>query len=571
MKPLLTKEKIEEIRDNPDFARLFADMRAYAEAAVGKEEPALPYSLFSLFEKTGDRALFEERYFERRRRFCAFAILYLVDRDEKWKRALEDCIFEICCEATWALPAHIGGYPAEEYGVCIDLFSSETGEMIAELLNMVRDELSPRVVLTAEREIRRRIITPFLQYGAKHYWWHKADNNWAAVCACGVGSCFLHLGTKEEIDRFLEELPPILESFLHSFDPDGCCLEGYSYWVYGFGRYVYLADLLLDYSGGKVDIMKQYEKVRRIADFPNHVFVGDTEVLTFSDGVRGAYAVRGISAYIHKVFPEIPMPAKALYDPSGFGREFVATVRDLAWFDGRKVPEKRTHEPLFVYKHAQWYIRHTDAFCLVAKGGCNAEPHNHNDVGNFLLLKGNTRLFDDFGAGRYTRQYFAPGERYTIFVNSSRGHSVPIINGHLQNIGVDHAAELLYYDENVCAFELSKVYDDPTLTGLVRRFDVLPDGIRLTDTFDFEKAPEALTERFITRIQSEKCCGGVRVENGTFTADFACDVILSVENVLPHSVLNGDPNATVPVYVVDFVPKKTAKHIALSFTAKIEE
>ena len=49
MKPLLTKEKIEEISENPDFARLFADMRAYAEAAAEKEEPVLPYSLFFAF------------------------------------------------------------------------------------------------------------------------------------------------------------------------------------------------------------------------------------------------------------------------------------------------------------------------------------------------------------------------------------------------------------------------------------------------------------------------------------------------------------------------------------------
>jgi len=60
--------------------------------------------------------------------------------------------------------------------------------------------------------------------------------------------------------------------------------------------------------------------------------------------------------------------------------------------------------------------------------------HNQNDVGNFIVHVNGESVIPDVGRGRYTKAYFGP-ERYQHFVNSSRGHSVPIVNGCEQLAG----------------------------------------------------------------------------------------------------------------------------------------
>jgi hypothetical protein len=79
---------------------------------------------------------------------------------------------------------------------------------------------------------------------------------------------------------------------------------------------------------------------------------------------------------------------------------------------------------------------------LAAKGGHNQEMHNQNDVGNFVVHVNGETLIPDVGRGRYTRAYFGP-QRYSFFVNSSRGHSVPRPNGQEQLPGEQYAAALL--------------------------------------------------------------------------------------------------------------------------------
>ena len=70
----------------------------------------------------------------------------------------------------------------------------------------------------------------------------------------------------------------------------------------------------------------------------------------------------------------------------------------------------------------------------------HGEPHNHNDVGSFLYYIGDEEIISDLGAGEYTKKYFGP-ERYEILCNSSRGHSVPVIEGKYQCAGREYGAE----------------------------------------------------------------------------------------------------------------------------------
>ena len=67
---------------------------------------------------------------------------------------------------------------------------------------------------------------------------------------------------------------------------------------------------------------------------------------------------------------------------------------------------------------------------LAAKAGHNAENHNQNDVGSFVLHVDGESLIREPGRGLYSRDYFSPRRYENVFANSF-GHSVPRVGGQL--------------------------------------------------------------------------------------------------------------------------------------------
>jgi len=76
------------------------------------------------------------------------------------------------------------------------------------------------------------------------------------------------------------------------------------------------------------------------------------------------------------------------------------------------------------------------------KGGHNDEPHNHNDLGQFIIHCGGENILCDPGAGLYTQAYFAPGREQLLHISSS-GHNVPLIEGQEQSSGRQAQAHVL--------------------------------------------------------------------------------------------------------------------------------
>ena len=68
------------------------------------------------------------------------------------------------------------------------------------------------------------------------------------------------------------------------------------------------------------------------------------------------------------------------------------------------------------------------------KGGHNAENHNHNDVGAFLLYVDGEPAVVDVGNMVYTAKTFGP-ERYTLVITRSRNHNLPLFGEEVQSTG----------------------------------------------------------------------------------------------------------------------------------------
>ncbi len=68
---------------------------------------------------------------------------------------------------------------------------------------------------------------------------------------------------------------------------------------------------------------------------------------------------------------------------------------------------------------------------LAAKGRYNAESHNHNDVGSFIVAVGGQPLLIDVGVETYTKNTFSAA-RYDIWTMQSEYHNLPVVDGQGQ-------------------------------------------------------------------------------------------------------------------------------------------
>jgi len=181
----------------------------------------------------------------------------------------------------------------------------------------------------------------------------------------------------------------------------------------------------------------------------------------------------------------------------------------------------------------QWMISRNDAsnpnsLVLAAKGGRNDEPHNHNDVGNFIVHLHGESLIAELGAPVYDRDFFRD-KRYTYLAARSYGHSLPVVNGFEQRAG-DFSAKNVKAEhtpkKDTLQSDIVNAYpEEANLQSLIRQVSLVRGGqgkIELIDTASFRVVPQSYESALITfgnvdlpqpgivRIQGEKA--GLQIE-----------------------------------------------------------
>jgi hypothetical protein len=344
-----------------------------------------------------------------------------------------------------------------------------------------------------------------------------------------------------------------IEYYLKGFDDDGCCLEGAGYWHYGFSHFCLFASMLRDYTDGKINLFDN-PKVRKIAEFPLRIALNEKQAVNFSDANLGYKLCAWMMPFLKSVYPDIKLPK--LEPPTFAG----APLRYILWQDPNiEVSEFSPKSTAF--EDAQWFIHIGENYSLAAKAGHNAEPHNHNDVGSFIVSKNGKVTFCDSGMGEYTRQYFSP-ERYMYFVTCSRGHSVPIINGKYQCTGKEKS-KVFRMEDGAFEFSMQNGYAEETLTSLKRSFECLSDKAVMTDAYEFTKVPESLTERFISQTPITLGNGEIISGDSVITFDAALfDASLGVEQV------SRSGGKLETVYYADLTVKAPDREMTFKFEIK---
>ncbi len=475
--------------------------------------------LFALFETTGNRLQYEDVYFERRKYLAAFSMACYLEHRPQDIQKLEEVIRGICSERCWALPAHVNRKEDANWKVTVDLFASETGQALAETITSLKDDLSQEIQDLVRENVKRRIFDPFYSSPVPYGHWEHGKSNWNAVCAGSVGSASIYLMKDEpdKLDACLKRICDALQYFLGSFADDGACMEGLGYFTYGMTYFVGFAQQLFAYTGGKVDLLAQ-EKCAKMAEFQQKCYFASGRTLSFSDGNSRDHFRMGLTAYLAMRFPNVTVPN--MERAGGFHRDscyrFMGIYRDIVWteqflekLESGEMEDRDSSVQMgqIVLPMAQWSMGNgAHATAMACKGGNNDEPHNHNDVGSFLFIKGEDMLLADLGSGEYTRQYFSADTRYTFFGNSSYGHSVPVVNGTAQLPGEEYRAEAFSADESgETVIRFAQAYEKGIIASMERRlvFDAAAGVLRVEDTFVPSHETKSVQERLITEFKPE--------------------------------------------------------------------
>ncbi len=511
----------------------------------------LLYSDFIKFFETGDRVDYENAYMLHRQMLCVFFGMTVSENDNKlWLSKLCDVICAVCDEFTWALPAHLKGVKFEAMTKVIDLFSAETAMALSEIYMVLGDVLPGLVKERIFYEVNRRVVLPYLEEPKRF-----GVNNWSAVCGCGVGASMLCLGMNKEFDGALPCLRQNMSDFLKSYYDDGCCLEGSLYWGYGFGFFCYFAQLLYEYTDGKINYFDD-EKVKKIASFGKDSFLRDNYVVPFSDGPHTLGYDMGLMSLLENKHGKFTLPEEKYAYKLGqdVRYRFSSFIRNLYW-NNDSFPAKETQSEVCkysFYQNAQWYINKNHSYCFCAKGGCNNEPHNHNDIGSFALLDGDAFILDDLGWASYTDVYFDPVKRYdgSIMCTSSYGHSVPIIDGVGQVFGEKAKAKVVSVSDSVFEIEYSQAYQNNALQSLSRSFTLLENGIVITDSAS--GAFDSFVSRFVTRIRPEMCEDHVKIGNYILKCGKKAEITLSEFEYEPRFSGLCGKRYNQKAYLIDF-------------------
>ena len=524
-RPIGARAAWEALARKASFARAVPD----AEALLDTPLPAQPDELCLEYSRTGNRTRWEEIAGKRRGRVRALVLAECLENRGRFLPALAEVIRALCAERTWVMPAHdpqlttfTSGRLDIDLGAAMlawELASADwlLGDRIeADVRRLLRDNLLARVLdpfrAIVEEHRRNGCFRTTNDNGSTIKWWLLCNNNWNSVCLAGViGTALAMLDAQEDRAFYVDAAGEYVQNFLRGFTADGYCSEGLGYWNYGFGHYVFLAEVIRQATAGRIDWLRS-DEARMPARFPLRIELANGVFPAFADCPVNARPDTRVVAFICRCLGlEELDPAVELAGPGGMLCEALVCSFPNASTEGAGQPAAamvRRDALRSWFDDAGVLICRPDTgvrgrFAVALKGGNNGEHHNHNDVGSFVVAVDKHAVILDAGGEVYTARTFS-ARRYESQALSSFGHPVPRVAGALQRTGADACARVLRTEfrdaQDTIAFDLRPVYDVAGLEELQRTFVYSrQDGGSLTvqDTVRFS-APQAFETALIT-------------------------------------------------------------------------
>ncbi|NQT85383.1 heparinase II/III family protein, partial [bacterium] len=479
-KPISDRALWETLAKAPAYAKVVEGAESLAKAPI----PDSPDSLYLDYSKTGNRTRWQRVASQRRGRINAFVLAECIENKGRFLPHVEAAIVAVCAERTWVMPAHDRSLvDFHKKAVNIDLGAAHLASNLAMCRYLLGDRLSAETRTLIRDNLQRRTFKPYLDMVAgtrKKNWWMTTTNNWNTVCLAGVTAAALAtVESREERALFVQAAMDHSKNFLKGFPPDGYCTEGLGYWNYGFGYFVVLSEALHQATGGQVDLLAKKE-AQMPAQFSRRIHIMGDVYPSFADCGVGTRPSGRLSHFLAR---RLQLGARAEDDASlvsASGDLAVALMYSLpnSATATAEAPDATADAPLRNwFDHAGILVsRPGKTACrlgVALKGGHNAEHHNHNDVGSYVVVVDQEPVLLDPGSEVYTARTFS-GRRYESNVLNSFGHPVPKVAGTLQRTGRAAKGAVVSTDftdaVDTLVLDIKSAYAVKELTSLRRTF-----------------------------------------------------------------------------------------------------
>ena len=480
-------------------------------------------SVFMEYVRNGNRSHYQSISFGRRTKLAELVLGECMEGKGRFLDDIMNGVWTICEETYWGVPAHVGaqkrgsGLP-DVTEQTVDLFAAETAMLLAWTDYLVGEQLDPISPLIRERihhEVDRRIISVNLE--RDDFWWMgfggRVVNNWNPwICSNWLAAVLILEKDGERRVQSIHKIFRCLDNFLNPYPQDGGCDEGPGYWDRAGGSLFDCLELLQSASEGQIDIFER-PLIREIGKYITRAYISHPYFINFADAAARINANASlIFRYGKNIGDKDMMEFGAfLAEKQRLGEDY---IRGSFGTLGRVLPmlfqleellEAESKEPLakdfwlpeLQVMAARSLEDSSGGFYVAAKGGHNAESHNHNDVGNFIVYADGYPAIIDVGVETYTAKTFS-NRRYEIWTMQSAFHNLPTINGIMQKNGREYKANDVRYEatEKSAAFNLdiSPAYPgEANVRSWLRTITLnRGDNITIHDKYQLSEATQSL-------------------------------------------------------------------------------
>jgi hypothetical protein len=467
------------------------------------------------FVRSGDRERHSGISFAKRNVLTELILAESMEDQGRFTEAILNGVWSICEESFWGVPAHIGrtGLPDVENPE-VDLFAAETASVLAladYFTGPKLDKINPLIRKRIYYETSQRFFEPMLTRGDRYNWMSKtkAVNNWNPwIMSNWMLSNLLLEKQADKRAQMLYASISGLDRYLNGLGEDGGCDEGPSYWFAAGGSVYDCLELLQQSTKLQVYDQPLIQKMAAYvykAHIDGYYFTNfaDADPVLKPDGLmlyRFGTAIadkqlESLGAWSFQQFPNT--------DVTGFQRmrrvQNLLTISTIkggsvykpvkdAWVSDIQVMTARTNKGLYLATH----------------GGHNAESHNHNDVGDFIVYANGQPMIVDAGRGNYTARTFS-SKRYELWFTRSEYHNLPIINGFGQMAGreFEATAVLSTINDQQAQLKMDLAAAYPKEAGIKKwersiQLDRSKEQILLSDNYQLENKLASLQQVFMT-------------------------------------------------------------------------
>ena len=481
---------------------------------------------FLEYERSGNRNIMQNPNSDNNNALSDLVMAELAEGKGRFMDQIINGVFYNCERTSWVLSAHLtaqksGRTLPETAEQVIDLGSGETGAFLAwtyYFFHKEFDKVNPEISKRLRTEIYNKIIVPYREND--RFWWMafhpRPDgivNNWNPWTNFNALQCIVLLEsdpvqTTKDVYRSMLSV----DKFINYVNEDGACEEGPSYWGHAAGKLYDYLQLLSMVSNGKINLFGQ-KMIKDMGEYISRSYVGNDWVVNFADAsAKFSSNAPLIYRYGKAIGSTEMMQFAALLNQKkdnkiGSGTDIFRILESLSNDkELRRTTAAHTTPDVTIYPGTQfYYFKNKTSFFMAAKGGYNAESHNHNDVGTFSLWYKNTPVFIDAGVGTYTRQTFGP-ERYSIWTMRSKYHNLPTINGVEQNFGKEFKATDLKVNatKKQVSMNIASAYPaEAKAQNWTRSYQLNDNSLIINDKFTLKNAEKANEIHFMLHSKPE--------------------------------------------------------------------